>query len=110
MEGLFGCCNYTQLVIRLERGLDSVTTKKEVKTMSDDPTPFGHSMNKDEELDAIRDTLPQVSAFLDKWQVYIGKRSEEAETAFIAITELERVLRARLTFLLSGNDFEEIPF
>ncbi len=57
-----------------------------------------------------RETLADCVAFLQKWEVTEGYRSETLENAFIAITELERVTRAEFDAFVNRGSQDKLPF
>lgn len=64
----------------------------------------------DEEVEELHIVIDECVAFLSYWKVYVGQRSEAAEDAFVAISELENAARRRLDYLNVIDEQEELPF
>ncbi len=67
-------------------------------------------MNEMEELKHLSVVNEECTAFLSRWYVYIGHRTEAAEDAFVAITELQREVVQRIDELLASLNRVTIPF
>ncbi len=67
-------------------------------------------MSEKEEAEFLKTRLHECVMFLMKWKVTRGHRTETVEDAFVAITELERNIRLRISVLARILNEEIIPF
>ncbi len=63
-----------------------------------------------QEIEFLTERLHDIHVFLQKWKFYIGDRDEAADTAFIAVTELEMDMRERREYLAHAITEEIVPF
>jgi len=71
---------------------------------------FGKDMEKNDEIQELLATIDRCRKFLLFWKVYVAHRTEPAEVALLAISELERECRVRLDWLTLDDEEEIIPF
>jgi len=62
------------------------------------------------EIEFLTECIHEAHTFLQKWKEYIGHRSEEAEDAFVGVTEMEIELRERRKYLAHAITEDVVPF